>query len=78
MPSTLSNLQSAAGNLTPASAPEQVQALLDIGVAFLVEMLTMRGQTIEEWRAFRKTVIEQETAFIDAELAAIQAQIERP
>lgn len=71
MASTLNVLLTEAGRLTPSSTPEAVQAFLNIGVQFLTDVLAMRGQTLEEWRAFRKTVIASELATIEEELAKL-------
>jgi hypothetical protein len=71
MASTLSTLQATANALTPSSTPEAVQEFLNIGVRFLTDVLSMRGQSVEEWRAFRKQTISSELATIEEELAKL-------
>lgn len=69
MASTLSVLKDETAKLHPGSTAEQVQEVLNIGLRFLTDVLSMRGQTIDEWRAFRKQVVTSELEFIDQELA---------
>lgn len=78
MASTLNTLKDAASALTPSSTPEAVQAFIEIGERFLVDILAMRGQSIEEWRAFRKQTIEAELAVVEAELAKVRDTDELP
>ena len=71
MPSTLREVQEVAAGLTPAATPEAVQALLNIATQFLIDVLAMRGQTVAEWRDFRKRTIASELEFIENELAEL-------
>lgn len=71
MASTLTTLQAAANALTPSSTPEAVQEFLNIGVRFFTDILAMRGQSVEEWRAFRKQTIASELAIVEEELAKL-------
>jgi hypothetical protein len=72
MPSTLNELREAVNTLSPGSTPEAVQEFLNIGVRFLTDVLAMRGQTVEEWRAFRKQIVDSELAIVEEELAKLE------
>lgn len=78
MASTLRTVQEAANGLIPGSTPEAVQALLDIATSYLVEVLSMRGQTIEEWRRYRKETVAAELAKIESELAEFESTPTNP
>lgn len=60
--------------LTAASTAEEVTAYIDIATTFLVDLLGTRGFTIDEWREYRKSIISEETQFINDELSRLEPE----
>lgn len=55
-------------NMSSSSTPEFVQSIIDVVTDLLVELLNQRGLTLEEFRARRTQLVQDEQVFIDTEL----------
>jgi hypothetical protein len=68
----IATVQNAAKALSAASTAEQITAFLNIATSLARDLLLARGWTGEEWNTYRKQLVADEIAFIDAEIARLE------
>lgn len=73
MPS-LNEVKNVGLTLDYASTPEMIQGAIDILTEFLVDTLSRRGSSIEEWNRYRKETVASELQVIDEEIAKLDGE----
>ncbi len=68
----IATVQNASKALTAASSAEQITAFLNLATELARDLLLARGWSGEQWNEYRKQIVADEIAFIDAEIERLE------